>query len=256
MHCFYLLGSDRRYDLIAEQLERIGGNVLRSLESPPKNKALFFVPMGMGEDGILPLIDMALPDSVFLMAKATPKIKACAEKKGILPVALFDVEAYRKENSTATAEGTLAEIIRKTDRNLSELCILIYGYGNCGKAISDLLYLAGCEVWVWSRERGQKKALSDGFNLFPAPQKGLAMFDCVVNTVPDPIFPESLLSTLREGSHFFQIASGSSGISSDFLSERGVLFHPLPGLPGKISPASEADLIFQIIQTLSKERRK
>lgn len=256
MRCFYLLGSDRRYDLIAEKWSETGGLVFREINSPPSEKALFFLPMGMGEEGILPLFSIALPGSVFLVAKSTPKIQAKAEEKGLLCFALFEIESYRKENSTATAEGLLSEIIRKTDRNLSEQCVLIYGYGNCGKAIADLLYLVGCEVWVWSRERGQKKALADGFNLFPAPNRGLSMFDLVINTVPDPVFPSSLLATLRKGSHFFQIASGLSGICPEELSARGVFFHPLPGLPGKISPASEADLIFQIIPELFKEEKE
>jgi dipicolinate synthase subunit A len=256
MHCFYLLGSDRRYDLIAEKLSQTGGHVFRKIEGVPSEKALFFVPMGMGEEGILQLIELALPDSVFLVAKATSKIKAAAEKRNVSCIALFDAESYRKENSTATAEGTLAEIIQKTDRNLSDQCVLVYGYGNCGKAIADLLYLVGCEVWVWSRERGQKKALADGFNLFPAPTHGLSMFDCVINTVPEPIFSDSLLCTLREGSHFFQIASGLSGICPEDLLSRGVFFHPLPGLPGKISPAAEADLIFEIIHTIFKEKKE
>lgn len=256
MQTFYLLGLDARYDIIAERIAESGRLVFRSLEKKPSEKALFFLPMGAKESQILSLLDQALPDSIFLMAKTTPEIKAKAQKRGIRCAALFDFESYRIENSAATAEGTLAEIILKTDRCLSDLCVLVYGYGNCGKAIADLLWLSGCEVWIWSRERGRKKALEDGFNLFHAPNLGFSMFDCVINTVPEPIFPDPLLSTMRKNTHFIQIASGLSGIRSEILSERGALFHPLHGLPGKIAPAAEADLIFDIIKILLKEEKE
>ncbi len=256
LNTFYLLGKDARYDLVEKELSFLGARIFRSFETEQKEKAFFFLPMGMKENEILSLMEEAKPESIFLMAKMSPKIKEKANEKNLFCSALFDFEPYHRKNSIATAEGALAEIIQKTDRALSELCILIYGYGHCGKEIANLLWLCGCEVWIWSRERGQKKALADGFNLFDAPKHGFSMFDCVVNTVPDPIFSDSLLATLQEKSHFFQIASGNSGISEDILSRRGVCFHPLPSLPGKVSPASEADLILQIIKHLLKEEKE
>ena len=256
MQTFYLLGTDARYRLLAEKIISMGGRVFFSLHPITTEKAFFFLPMSIPEKEAANLLESIPPKSIVLMAKSTPKIMALAKEKSIRCAALFDFESYYHENSTSTAEGTLAEMIQKTDRRLSELCVLVFGYGNCGQAIARLLWLCGCEVWVCSRERGNKKAEKAGFNLYPANEKGFSIFDCVINTVPEAIFSESLLTTLSENAHFFQIASGLSGICPETISGRGAFFHPLPGLPGKVAPASEADQIFEIILSLLKEEKE
>ena len=80
------------------------------------------------------------------------------------------------------------------------------------------------------------------------------MFDCVINTVPDPIFPPEMLATMREGSFFFQIAGGFSGIEPETAEKIGIHFVPLHALPGKFCPASEADAIWHVVEETLNNR--
>ena len=80
------------------------------------------------------------------------------------------------------------------------------------------------------------------------------MFDGVINTVPEPIFTHEMLSTMRCGSSFFQIASGTSGIDPKKAEEMGFHFVPLHGLPGKYAPASEADAIRRVVEETIHDR--
>jgi len=247
--------SDLRYTYLAEKARESGFTVTRTDVLPQGEKCVFLFPLNLGERSALTALEQIAPGSFVFLGKASPAVKDLAQERGIFLVCLLEQERYLLKNAVHTAEGTLAEIIAATPRNLSDLCILIYGYGNCGKAIARLLWLCGCEVWVWSRQRGQALAEQDGFNLFPAPAKGLGMFDGVINTVPAPVFSPEFLGTMRQDAVFFQIASGFSGIDPDQMKSHGLRFLPLHGLPGKYCPASEADAIWDEIQRSLRLKR-
>lgn len=248
--------SDARFVRLACLAREDGAEVLEYTDPPCTEKAVHVLSLGADEAEILKTLQHASPGSVVLTGRAAPALREYAREKKICLRALLEEERYLIQNSIITAEGVLAELIRNTDRRLSEQCLLVYGYGNCGQEIAKLLWLCGCEVWVWSRERGQRLARYDGFNVYHAPTLGLGMFDGVINTVPAPVFPLSHLSTLRSGSFFFQVASGFSGICPEEAEQLGIRFYPLHGLPGKFAPASEADAIWEIIQDTLKNKPK
>ena len=257
MTTIYLQGGDSRFDLLGERALQSGFRVYKKMPENMEKSAIFIFDPREKIKNILTIMKKAAAGSVFLMWKTDPQILALAKEKRFIVKGFSEDENYLSKNAVETAEGVLANVIEKTDRCLSELCILIYGYGNCGKEIAKLLWLCGCEVFIWSREKGCKRALDDGFNVYPAPNKGLFMFDGIVNTVPENIFPPSFLFTMRPKTHFFQVASGNSGISEKFLEEIGVFYHDLHGLPGKFSPATEADALWEIFKkALSEEKER
>ena len=239
--------KDLRFQYLAEKAEKEGYEILTYEKIPPETKGVFVLPFGLREEELLTAFDPIPEKSRVFCGTGTESVKGKAKEKSLHVTFLLEEKRYLMKNARHTAEGVLAEIITKTERRLDDLCLLVYGYGNCGSAIAKLLWLCGCEVWVWSRERGQALAEQDGFNLFPAPAKGLGMFDIVINTVPDPIFTHKLLSTMQKGSSFFQVASGTSGIDAKKMEKAGVNFVPLHGLPGKYTPLSEADAIWDEI---------
>lgn len=240
---------DLRFDFLAEKAKDEGFTVLRYEHTVPAEQGLVFLPMGLGETACLDALTLLPEESTVFAGNAASSVKHLAQTKRIRLIPLLENEYYLLQNSIHTAEGVLAELLARTKRRLDQLCILIYGYGNCGSAIAKLLWLCGCEIWVWSRSRGQQRASRDGFNLYPAPQKGLGMFDGVINTVPDPVFPLDFLSTMQGGSFFFQVASGTSGIDPKALEALDVQSVLLHGLPGKYCPASEADAIWSVVET-------
>lgn len=247
MKHFFILGTDPRYDRLADLISERGGTVFRtkkSLSCP----AVWIFPLSAEEKTILSTLDHAAKGSLVLVGRKSPELELFATNHKMSLLALLEDKTYLEKNALATAEGTLAEVIRETDRTLPEMCVLVCGYGNCGKALSRLFWLCGCEVWVFSREESLKRAEEEGFNAFRGPKENLSMFDLILNTVPSPIFDDAFLSTLAKGAHFFQVASGLSGIPPQNLEEKGVFFHPLPGLPGRYASQSEAEAIFAFLK--------
>ncbi|MBQ3075190.1 MAG: hypothetical protein IJC26_03895 [Clostridia bacterium] len=240
--------TDKRFAYLATKAKEAGFDVLEYTERVPAQKGVFLFPLGANEEYCLSALSHVTEQSIVFVGKATEVVKAFAKEKNIRLFSLLERERYLTKNAEHTAEGALAQILAETDRRLDELCFLIYGYGNCGRAIARSLWLCGAEIWVWSRRRGQALAARDGFNVFPVPEKGLGMFDGVINTVPDPIFSTELLSTMQPNSIFFQIASGFSGIDPKTSEQTGIRFVPLHGLPGKFCPASDADAIWEEIE--------
>ena len=246
---------DLRFVHLAEIAAANGYEVITYENELPAERGVFFLPLNLCEAELLAALESIPDQSTVFAGKGCDAVARLAKEKNLRITCLLDEKRYLIKNAEHTAEGVLAEIISRTDRRLDELCLLVYGYGNCGRAIARLLWLCGCEVWVWSRERGQALAEKDGFNLFPATERGLGMFDGVVNTVPAPIFSADFLGTMQKGSSFFQVASGNSGIDPDEAKARGIRFIPLHGLPGKYTPASEADAIWEeVIRALSIKR--
>ncbi len=249
----FIFTQDKRFLLLGDLLKQDGFFPHFFPSEPAKEKGIYLFSLGEKTEGILPHLYQAKEGSLFFVGKAEKELEEVASKKGIGIISLLDHATYRSENSLATAEGCLAEVIGTTERLLTELCILICGYGNCGNAIAHLFWLCGSEVWIFSREGSMKRAHKDGFNIYRAPGEHMGMFDAVINTVPSPIFPPEFFSSMHPGSHFFQIASGLSGIDKESLSDLGIHFHPLPGLPGRYAPATEAETLRHIIhETLNQ----
>lgn len=250
MNTFYLGDQESRYLHLAEFLKEEGKEVSFFLEELPPKPLFYIFPFGIKENKILEILENAQKGSIALVGKKSPALTYFCEEKGILLYGALEDEIYLFRNARATAEGVLKHVIEHCPYTLDALTVLVYGYGNCGSQIARLLWLSGCEVFVTSRERGMKEAEKDGFNIYSAEKLGLAMFDVVVNTVPEPIFSESLLSTMREDAFFFQVATGLSGIKQETITALGAAFLPLPRLPGLYAPKSEAmallDLIFRI----------
>ena len=242
--------KDLRFSALANKGKEEGLSVVEYTDLLPCEKGIVFFPFTAEENTLSAALSRIPSESLVFTGKATESVKKKAAARGILLTSLLEDPYYLLQNAIHTAEGTLAEVISHTKRRLDELCILVYGYGNCGCAIARMLWLSGAEVWVWSRQRGQALAQQDGFNLFPAPAKGLGMFDAVINTVPAPVFSPEFLSTMQKDSFFFQVASGFSGIDPARLEKIGAHFVALHGLPGKYCPDSEADAIWNVVNAV------
>lgn len=255
MNTFYFFDQDPRYLALGTLLKEEGYTVLTPPENIPKEPLFYLFPLGQKEKEVLEILEKTEKGSFALVGKETPTLLSFAKEKGIFLKGALQDEIYLFRNAVATAEGVLKNVIEKCNKTLDELTVLIYGYGNCGNAIARLLWLCGCEVFVTSRERGRKKAEKDGFNIHWPQENSLSMFDAVVNTVPDPVFTDSLLLSMQEDSHFFQVATGLSGIDPNILSSHGIHFHPLPRLPGLYAPQSEAHALYDLIFRTEKAGR-
>ena len=250
MKHFFFLSRDPRFSALEKQLLFHKHSVSYTLPpSFPEHSVLFF-PFSAKEGEILSCLEKIPVPVTVVVGKKGEALRLLCKKKGHRLLPILENEGYVQQNAVATAEGFLSECIAKTDVTLADLTVLVIGYGNCGKAIAKLLFLCGSEVYIQSRQGSMNKAEEDGFSLFPNFSSRLSMFDCIVNTVPDAIFPPDFFSLCRDGSLFFQIASGLSGLTSETAKENGVLFFPLPALPARFSPVTEGDNLFAALDPI------
>ena len=139
---------------------------------------------------------------------------------------------YVIENAAITAEGAVVLIMRRTDRSLSGLSVLIAGYGRIGSLLADRLALLGADVTVAAR-RPESRALAavrrhNSVDIIDFP----GTFDVLVNTVPAPVL---------RGDHGASICIDLASAPGGWQDNTPVL--KAPGLPGTYAPRTAADVM-------------
>lgn len=251
METCVVLGGDLRFQYLSRLFKDSGCTVYT--EPYFEKRAAFYLPLTASENDLRMLANKVLKGSLVVAGKASDQTRALFHQKGIDLFLLLENELYRKQNALATAEGALCEAICRTPRTLAGRACLVLGYGACGSAIARLFRFAGCKVSVYSHENSLLRAEKDGFLPCRDLEKEAASFDFVFNTIPHPTLPEAFFSGLAKGCIFFQIASGLSGLSPDLFDVRGATLVPLPGLPARYAPQTEAETIDFLTTPYRKE---
>ncbi len=250
------MGSDARLLLAGNALAAEGWEVISGVGCSSEEAVYLFAPRA-GEAELLALLVQAEPKrgSLILPYRASERVKRFCAERGLFCVALWENEEYRRVNTAATVKGVLAEMLAKTGRLLSEEKILVCGWGQCGSRIGECLRLCGADVAVFSREGSAARAAEAGFDAFSDWEKASGVFDEVVNTIEDAVFSPAAFRCFSPGCRLFQVASGFSGLCAETLLTRGVTLVPLPSLPARYAPESEARVMAEIIRREWKKTR-
>jgi dipicolinate synthase subunit A len=154
------------------------------------------------------------------------------------------MEDFALRNAMITAEGALMLAIRHTRDTLCGLSALVLGFGRVGSVLTRRLLALGAHVRVVSVcERERAQADCDGAT-------GIALDDLaqsvvasalVINTIPAPVLPGSLLDRLPEGAAVIDLATAPGCSPGD---ERVIR---APGLPGKTAPRAAARAMMRCI---------
>ncbi len=183
-------------------------------------------------------------------------VNACKEK-GIPYFDLMTDERITILNAIATAEGSILEAIRGSEKNLHGSTALILGYGRCAKVLG--LKLKGLDVDViiaarsgdalaYAEAAGHKTvALKDMKSLLPS-------CDFIFNTIPAMILDKECLSLTSPAVTIIDIASAPGGVDYEYALKNNINAKLCLGLPGKVSPKSSADILVTKIDAFMKER--
>lgn len=268
-----LLGGDARQHALKKQLESQGYAV--------STAALF------ADDCFSPAYEMArndvllcpIPfstDAQFLFSPSHPKQLPIEEFVGLLRAThtvlggnlpggvrrrcdelgipchdLMQCEDVRLRNTTATAEGAIAEAIRHSAGNLCGSDALVLGYGRCGQTLADLLRGLHAHVTVQARtETNRARAQSLGYPVLAPAQMSdsLHTYTYIFNTVPAPILDDAHLSLLHPDVTILDIASAPGGVDHAACARRNINAHLCLGLPGKFAPQASAGILLTAIQ--------
>ncbi|MDF2510496.1 MAG: hypothetical protein K0S04_362 [Herbinix sp.] len=186
-----------------------------------------------------------------------PSIITTCTEKGIPYFDLMTDERITILNAIATAEGTILEAIKGSEKNLHGSKALILGYGRCAKILA--LKLKGLDVNVivaarsdealaFAEAAGHKTiTLNNMKSLLPS-------CDFIFNTIPAMILDRECLMLTNPSVTIIDIASAPGGVDYEFALKNNINAKLCLGLPGKVSPKSSADILVTKIDTFMKER--
>ena len=167
-----------------------------------------------------------IPDSPNIIAPP-------AERRGI---PYWDDPAYTIENAALTAEGAAELVMRRADRALPELSVLIAGFGRIGSLLADKLSFLGARVTVAARDPADRAmAAARGHSSVDINNIPLG-YDVLVNTVPAQIL---------RGDHGASLCIDLASKPGGWADNTPVL--KVPGLPGLYAPRSGADVMADAI---------
>ena len=182
--------------------------------------------------------------------------KAC-EAKGSYYYDLMKDERITILNAIATAEGTIMEAIRSSDRNIHASKCLVLGYGRCAKILAAKLKAMDAHVLVAARSEealAYAEAMGHGAVSLPYLKCVLPSCDYIFNTIPSLILTPDCLNYVNKHSCIIDIASAPGGLDYAYAEQLQLNAKLCLGLPGKVAPKTSADILVTTIQSLIKER--
>lgn len=164
--------------------------------------------------------------------------------------------AFLDRNAELSAEGALAQAMGRTGDALSDMAVLVTGYGRFGRALAKRLKALGADVWVAARREEQRLAArSDGMraaSLSELPALAGRM-DMALNTIPARVLGTEALAALPKGAWLLELASAPYGFDRDAAARLGLNVEVLPALPARYAPQSAARALKQVSLELLRE---
>ncbi len=159
-------------------------------------------------------------------------------------VPYYKDEIYVIENAALTAEGALELLMRRSNRALAGMEVLVAGFGRIGSFLAGMLASLGAHVTVAARsEKARAAARARGYDAVDIANIP-PVFDGVVNTIPAPV-----LSGDYGGALCIDLASEPGGWATDAPVLRA------PGLPGLYAPKAAADVMAEAVYRVMEEEK-
>ena len=218
---FFCAGQTKALEYAATELRRQGC----ILQSAPVDFVLTDVPIR----GDLTDILQTFPDHV-------PVVGGNLQLHNRKAIDLLQDPVYLAHNANITAHCAVKLILQHLPVILTDLPVLVVGWGRIGKCLAVLLRQMGARVSVIARkESDQAMAAALGYSMGQADD--LNTYRVIVNTAPTMVLDKNRLQTCRPDCLKIDLASAPGMEGEDVLWARG--------LPGKETPESSGILIAQ-----------
>ncbi len=167
-------------------------------------------------------------------------------------------EQVALENAVATAEGTIAEVICESDRNLCQSHCIVFGYGRCAKALAERLNGMKAYVTIAARNETQlQEARNKGYEtirLSTLKNKNLQEMnsireaDYLFNTIPAPVITREVLGLLNSDTFIIDIASKPGGTDFAACKHLGIHAKLSLGIPGRYAARTSAQILLRAVR--------
>lgn len=225
-----ILGQDRRYQCLREQLRRAGIDL-----TGPAEADWVVTPWPAPVD---------LPEG--------KRLVTCGPAAG--PAEAVDLlrdEEYQGEIARMTAEGAIfAAMSTGEDRLEGEAC-LVAGWGRIGRALTAKLTGLGAQVTVLTR---REQAFGEIQRMGAAPRRtelaaqALEGKKFLFSTAPAMIFDSRALTHARKDVRIFDLASPPYGVDFQAVEAAGLWIRRERGVPGRYCPRAAARAIVQAMK--------
>lgn len=176
-------------------------------------------------------------------------IRRCGEN-GITASDYFGDERLEIMNLIPTVEGCIELMIRESDITVFGSKVLITGYGKIGKTLAGSLRALGAQVCVAARKKSDFAwAQINGLKTveYADLKDCIGNFDFIVNTVPSQVLGEAELENVKKSCLLTDLASRPGGMDFAAAKLLGLKAVHALSLPGKTSPVSAAEYIYEAI---------
>lgn len=250
--------TDRRQRYLREFLMESGYHVILAETSPEldlisvsskenHNKILVLLPIPASSFLLEQLRESLTPQHIVLGGNLPEDFTSFCNNQKIAYIDYFKYPAIATENAVATAEGAICEAIQASEFNLHQSQVLVIGFGKCGEILADKLAGLKCQVSISTRDTMAKaRAKAYGYQLLNTPS--YSHFDILFNTAPALVIDPTVIDQLKPDSIIIDIASKPGGTDFNYCAQKGITAKLCSGIPGKYSPKTSAQILFDQIQ--------
>lgn len=259
------VGGDGRQAYTVRRLREAGYTVADDPASLPDGYDAVLLPLPVTSDGlhikdtnigVRQFCESLAPDTVLFAGKLPADLQNLLRQNGVRVFDYYARPEFNRKNAVPTAQGTLLFVMRSSSRIVSDLTVLVTGYGVCGKAVCRAFRSLGADVVSCSRGYAAlADAQADGLRAVPlkAIASVLPDADVVINTVPAQILLEHEIDLLRGDALLADIASAPHGFDLQYAASAGKTVHLLPSLPGKCFPETAGNIIADTVKNIAEE---
>lgn len=250
------VGGDRRSLFMAKEMRNAGYQVHTlgleiedtSLENVSQADVLLFPYPFSVRSGLVPTLSgiTLYPEDVLIRARPGALVLAGRGLEGYVQEDMIlkrymDAEKLSTDNADLSAEAAVYEVMKRTEKALLDLRVLVTGYGLFARALACRLKMLGAEVWVAVRRQQQRlQAEQDGMKAIEITQMADAFerMDFILNTVPARILTEEGSRHIRPETFLLELASAPYCMDPEQARDLGLKFEVLPALPARYAPCS------------------
>lgn len=261
--CPALSDFDRRQKYLGEYLTKSGYQVILAQNTfhsdlkissfiETEEKRLVLLPVPASSSLLEAIKPKVTTNHVILGGHLPEDFTNFCKEKNIEYIDYMKFPTLAIENAVATAEGAISQAICTSDINLHQSRVLIIGFGKCGEVLADKLSGLKCQIFISTRDsQAQARAMTYGYKLLS--DTTYNQLDIIFNTAPALVITRKVIDQLNPNTIIIDIASKPGGTDFNYCIQKGIIAKHCPGLPGKYSPKTSAEIIFHHISSILKD---
>lgn len=194
------------------------------------------------------------PGALWLVGRSGPWLREALAASGLRLQTYADRDEFATLNAVPTAEGAIARASRLAGRTVWRSAALVVGGGRCARALAARLVALGAAVACAARDPAERAAAqgvgaeASGLEGLPELARGR---DFVFNTVPARVVGRPVLSALPGHAVVVDLASAPGGTDFEAARRLGLRACLLPGLPGRLYPATAGRILAEVAAGLA-----